>query len=200
MIFVTSDYHFGHTNIIKYCDRPFNDKQNVTCMDRLKCNGCESFALCGTNMNKTIIRNHNQRVTKNDTVIHLGDFCFKGGIEGGNNKAQYWEEQLNGKIIHVKGNHDNNNSVKSIITCCVLEFANKIILAQHIPPTMRLEVPDFIDYVICGHVHEKWKHKWLEDNVDSIPIINVGIDQWKFMPMKIDEIHRYYNKIKKEAI
>jgi len=198
MIFFTADYHLSHTNCIKYCSRPFKDATNPECENRKKCTGCSSYLWCTDKMNEAIIRNHNSRVAKDDIVYHVGDFCFKGGLEGGSDKASFWESKLNGKIIHILGNHDRNNSVKSLLKICVIEFANKVILVQHKPPTMRLEVPDFIDYVICGHVHEKWKYKWLEDINNSIPIINVGIDQWKYMPVKIDEVNTYYNRIIKE--
>jgi len=170
----TSDLHLGHDNIIKYCNRPF---------------------ATGDEMNKKIIYNWNQRVKSDDVVYHLGDFCFRGGREGGTNKAKYWEEKLNGKIIHISGNHDNNNSVKSILKKAVFEFGNKTVLAVHEPPMMRLEVPEIFDFVLCGHVHEKWKYMWLPDSNDSIPVINVGTDQWKFMPIKIDEMIKFYNSI-----
>ncbi|MFA5174699.1 MAG: metallophosphoesterase [Candidatus Pacearchaeota archaeon] len=174
---LTSDLHLGHSGIIKYCNRPFKDEQQ---------------------MNETLIRNWNQRIKKDDVVYHLGDFCFRGGIEGGTNKAKYWEDQLNGKIIHIKGNHDPQNSVKSILKVALLEFGNKVVLAKHEPPLMKLEVPEFCDFVLCGHVHEKWKYIWLSDTNDTIPIINVGVDIWNFRPVRLDEILVFYDKIMKE--
>lgn len=41
----TSDYHFSHANIIKYCGRPFETVEE---------------------MNETIIRKHNERVKPED--------------------------------------------------------------------------------------------------------------------------------------
>ena len=36
MIFITSDHHFGHENIIKHCSRPFRnaDEMDATMVDR----------------------------------------------------------------------------------------------------------------------------------------------------------------------
>jgi len=76
-----------------------------------------------------------------------------------------------------------------------MEFGGKVVLAKHEPPTMRLEVPDFCDFVLAGHVHEKWKIEWLEGDPDPIPIINVGVDQWNFRPVKLDEVLRYYESV-----
>ncbi|MCP4648771.1 MAG: hypothetical protein GY853_01645 [PVC group bacterium] len=173
----TSDLHLGHENIIEYCKRPFKD---------------------GEHMDKTLIRNWNERVKDDDTVFHLGDFCFKGGWEGGGNKARYWENQLNGKVIHVSGNHDKNNSTKSILTQAIFEFGNKKIIARHVPFENTNEIPSEIDYALVGHVHEKWKQKWLYDEFNyrlNIPMINVGVDVWDFRPIKLIEIIKYYERV-----
>lgn len=140
-------------------------------------------------MNETIIKRWNQKVSENDIVYHLGDFSFKG-----EKKAQYWESRLNGKIVHISGNHDYNNGVKTLIQSAILEFGNKIFLAQHQPPTMIQEVPDFVDGVLCGHVHGEWKHAYIGD----VPIINVGVDVWQFTPVSINSILKYYDKLKQD--
>ena len=80
MIWFTADTHFYHTNILKYCKRPF---KNVN------------------DMNHTIIVNWNNKVEEGDTVFHLGDFSFGHFKE--------LKKQLNGNIILIKGNHDHNN-------------------------------------------------------------------------------------------
>ena len=82
MIFVTSDLHFGHANVIKFDNRPF---QNVEEMDR------------------ALIALWNETVSKRDTVYILGDFSWYRG-----EKTNEILKQLNGKKILIIGNHDRN--------------------------------------------------------------------------------------------
>jgi Predicted phosphoesterase or phosphohydrolase len=79
-LFVISDTHFSHGNIIKYCDRPFRDVEE---------------------MNERLIENWNSVVGANDRVIHLGDFSF-----GNRKRLETVFSRLNGKIDLVMGNHD----------------------------------------------------------------------------------------------
>jgi calcineurin-like phosphoesterase family protein len=139
----------------------------------------------------TIIRQWNERVNEKDTVYFLGDFCFKNSIggkagEGTCNRADYYKNQLNGNIVFIRGNHDSHNGVKAIIECAVLETGGNSIFVQHRPPERKEEIPEFCNLVLCGHVHEKWKFKL----VDDIPIVNVGLDVWNFYPVTINEILR----------
>jgi len=79
--FVFSDPHFDHTNIIKYCRRPFRD--------------------VGA-MNRRLIRNYNRVIKNNSLVFFLGDMAF-----GKSSKpACYWRKRLKGHIIYIKGSHD----------------------------------------------------------------------------------------------
>ena len=83
-IFFTSDNHFGHGNIIKYCERPFSSV---------------------TEMDAEMIRRWNHAVKENDIVYHLGDFTLLNA-----KKAAEYFLQLNGKI-RILGNtwhHDKN--------------------------------------------------------------------------------------------
>lgn len=184
-IYFTSDCHFGHANIIIYANRPFlgrNDlipNTNIWVSEKRKEKRCNE-------MNEEIIKRWNQKVKPEDLVYHLGDFSFKGS-----NKALEWEGRLNGKIVHIVGNHDYNNGVKTLINVALMQFSNLEVLSQHHPPTIPREIPDYIDLVLCGHVHDHWKHKF----IDGIPVINIGQDVWNFTPVSIDSIYKYYNEI-----
>jgi calcineurin-like phosphoesterase family protein len=79
--FFTSDTHFYHENIIKYCNRPFSSVEE---------------------MNEKLIENWNSVIGKNDIVWHLGDFCF-----GQKDNISKIIPKLNGRINLVMGNHDH---------------------------------------------------------------------------------------------
>lgn len=82
MIFLASDHHFGHANIIEYCERPFRSVEH---------------------MHEHLIHNWNSVVTNQDDVWVLGDFAFKGDP---------WDyfHKLNGKKHLIIGNHDANKT------------------------------------------------------------------------------------------
>lgn len=128
-IFFTSDTHFNHKNIIKYCNRPFNSIEE---------------------MNKVLIENWNNKVKKFDTVYHLGDFCF-----GNLNDALYFRDKLNGNIFLIRGNHDKtacNKLYTYIYDIYELKKNNNSIIMCHYP--MRYwNKSHYNSWHIYGHVH-----------------------------------------------
>jgi calcineurin-like phosphoesterase family protein len=80
MIWFTADTHFSHANIIKHCDRPFGNAEE---------------------MDKLIIDNFNSVIKKDDWVFYLGDFSFKD--------APPFLSRLNGIPHLIRGNHDVKN-------------------------------------------------------------------------------------------
>jgi calcineurin-like phosphoesterase family protein len=80
MYYFTSDEHYGHKNIIKYCNRPF---ENTHFMD------------------ETLIENNNKIVTSKDVVIHVGDFTLRD-----KDFAESIIKRLKGSHIFIKGSHD----------------------------------------------------------------------------------------------
>lgn len=143
-------------------------------------------------MNEAIINNWNELVAKDDVVYCLGDFCFKG--EG---KAQEWELQLNGKIIHIVGNHDYNNGVIGL-EFAAMRFSGLEAFMSHEPPIeMKPAIPDFCDVYLCGHIHQLWKYKIYPVAPDTL-ILNVGVDVWKFKPVSMNQIHQAYHQLLKK--
>lgn len=86
MDFWIADTHFGHKAILKHCPK------------RL-----EVFGDLRT-MNEVFIDNINKVVGRNDTLRHLGDFCWQAS------KAGHYRQRINCRKIHViRGNHDSSS-------------------------------------------------------------------------------------------
>ena len=142
----TADHHFGHGNIIEYCQRPFGSI---------------------VHMDEELIRRWNERVAEDDKILYLGDFCFY--------EPQYYLDRLNGDITFIKGSHDSN--IRPIITSCTIHYGGIDFYCSH--------EPEFkYKYNLSAHVHEKWKIKKVGDKVS----LNVGVDQWDFYPIDINQI------------
>lgn len=81
-IWVVSDTHFCHKNILIYeaANRPFKDRDE---------------------MNEALIQRWNEKVGNTDLVLHLGDFSF-----GNKSRIKNIVARLNGRIWLLLGNHD----------------------------------------------------------------------------------------------
>ena len=79
--FFTGDPHFWHTNIIGFCNRPFD---NIL------------------EMNEVIATNWNSRVKPGDKIYIDGDFALKTSIYNIRNLLK----RLNGKKYFILGDHD----------------------------------------------------------------------------------------------
>lgn len=103
--YFTADMHVYHDNIIKYCNRPFQDFNH---------------------MNEELIRKWNERVKNEDLVFHIGDFGF-------GKKAFELRKRLNGDIIFIQGNHDRHNAIKTKINNIVIKIGRDYINLVHNP-------------------------------------------------------------------
>ena len=79
--FFTSDTHYYHNNIIRYCKRPY---KNVG------------------QMNEDLIDRWNRRVKPEDEIYHLGDVAMGSNADLVNNILS----RLNGTKYLIRGNHD----------------------------------------------------------------------------------------------
>jgi calcineurin-like phosphoesterase family protein len=159
MDWFTSDTHFGHANVIKYCARPFADVEE---------------------MNRTMIERWNVRVKPEDTVYHLGDFAMGPVTEF----AQY-ARALNGRKILVLGNHDRGfRTMRDVgFDEVYRKDIYKGVFLRHHPQTDHLDALGF-KVQFCGHVHEKWLRK---KTPGGGLIVNVGVDQHGFQPITFEE-------------
>lgn len=192
----TSDHHFSHTNIIKFCDRPYRDKIGEPVPHY---------------MNLELVRLHNETVNETDKVWFLGDLAL-----GHWQKNLAWAKQCAGQKIFLTGNHDKNfqknpeqktsphdDTYKELGNFeTILHGTQKITLmdgtavnVSHFPyhdPThndLRYQNHRPVDdgsWLIHGHVHEKWRQKGR--------MINVGVDAWAGKPVNEETIIELINK------
>lgn len=177
----TSDLHFGHSNIINYCNRPWETADE---------------------MNQGLVDRWNERVTPLDAVHVLGDLCW-------GHPAKYADllKQLNGTKYLTPGNHDtvweghSTPRHKGILRDCGFE----IMPSQwefHAWPTRAFQVCHFpfedearhtaaFDehlpvadgrWLLHGHVHGAWTVRRERQE------INVGVDVWDWAPVSGEEI------------
>lgn len=78
--FIIADTHFGHENILKH--EPVRKQ------------------ILGSNPDKRMVELWNEQVGAADTVLHLGDFAWKG------DSIQTYAPKLNGIKCLIRGNHD----------------------------------------------------------------------------------------------
>ena len=164
-VFVISDHHFYHENIIRYCDRPFKSLRE---------------------MNYVMTKKWNYVVSKNDTVLHLGDFGF-----GNKRIVSRVRRKLNGKIYMVKGNHDKHGIAwydNVGITMIKKPFMIGNFLFSHVP---KHDIDENI-INICGHSHNNIP---LLTESGSNKFYNVSVDNMDYTPIRIKDL--IYGKLSK---
>lgn len=170
-IFFTSDTHWGHANILGFCNRPFANVEE---------------------MNHKLIENWNNKVPTDGLVFHLGDFAWGG--------YPFWKNirsQLNGEIILIKGNHDEKNMTptaaeelfKLVTPQMKIRVEGRGVYLNHNPflcygGTYR--DPKGLVYQAFGHVHSGPGAKGLD--VDRLGILfptqyDVGVDNNNYEPI-----------------
>lgn len=175
-VFFTSDLHFGHANIISFCNRPFSDPDH---------------------MNAALIANWNATVGPNDTVWILGDVAM-GKIADTLPLVQ----RLNGHKRLVTGNHDrcwHGNGRKAaawldryheagfeliVPQASIQAFPGVPLLLSHFPYSgdshdedrhTEHRPADDGGWLAHGHVHDTWTVNGRQ--------INVGVDVWDYRPV-----------------
>jgi calcineurin-like phosphoesterase family protein len=179
VIWFTSDLHFGHVGVIRYCDRPFATVEK---------------------MNEMLVRRWNERVQEHDTIYVLGDMAlcpFRDFKPIG--------ERLRGRKILVKGNHDSYSEGQyrslgfDVYGEIKLRLAGQVCRLSHFPYALPWYKRPFAfkselrfmdkrpprikgEVLLHGHTHTKYR---LAEDDDRI---HVGVDAWDFYPASLREI------------
>jgi len=178
-IFFVSDTHANHANIIKFCNRPFNDVQE---------------------MNDEMVKRWNEKVPNDGIVFHLGDFAW-----GGYNVWKNFREQLNGEIYLIKGNHCLKNMTptakelfKDTKMQMRIEVEGRKIWLNHFPLLCysgTYRDTESIEYNLFGHTHLS-NHLSRNNGKDCERCFNnlfptqydVGVDFNEFTPISWKEV------------
>ena len=136
MNYYISDTHFGHANIIRYDNRPFESPQK---------------------MDEVMIDRWNETVSNDDTVYILGDFSWYQ-----ESKTVEILEILTGRKILIKGNHDRVSPkiLRQFVKVCdyleLMDNNTRVILSHYPMPFWNGQFRDSVH--LYGHVHNS--HQW----------------------------------------
>ena len=165
MIWFTADYHFYHSNIIKYCFRPFRDIYE---------------------MEYELIKRNNEVVKKDDILYVIGDIALPNKVT--KYKLETTIAALNGKKYLIRGNHDKYSDdfykkigFEEVYDMLKVEEFNLV----HDPAMVNLNLRE---KWLVGHVHNlfKFQKPALNVGVDVWNYYPVNIDQVR----KIFEEHK----------
>ncbi len=184
MIFFTADLHIGHRNILRLCNRPFD---NIEQHD------------------ETIVTNHNSIVSKNDIVYVLGDFSYRCSDV----YAVEVLRRLNGKHIILWGNHDKclrsalkKNMVNDLLNNGNLEFIGS---SDHTQSTS-LEINVNGQIIVLSHyAMRSWHHAFRDSwhlyghSHGRLPSLyksmDVGVDTNNFYPYDFNWIKKVMSNV-----
>jgi calcineurin-like phosphoesterase family protein len=182
-IFVASDHHFGHGNILTFDTAEGNKLRDFDNVDE---------------MNETIIERHNSVVKPSDKIYLLGDFCF----------TFKWlssiAPRLNGDKVLIKGNHDVlklSQYTQYFRDIRAYHVMDKILLA-HIP--VHPESLGRWKGQIHGHLHSNTVQEPVHEygNVvcmrDDPRYMNVCMEKINYTPLPFEECRDYFNKLVQE--
>lgn len=170
-----SDTHFGHTNVIRYSNRPYRDAEE---------------------MDASIIANWNSKVQPGDNIYHLGDvfFCSE-------ERAHRILDQLNGVIHLIYGNHDKlikrSESLRKrfakISDYRELTIDGQSLVLCHYP-MITWNKSHHGSWMLHGHSHGSCKYPF------EAKIHDAGVDQNGYFPISFDDVRRIMSKKKFSAV
>ena len=167
-LYFISDLHFCHENIIKYCNRPFKNAQEMT---------------------EVVIGNWNKTITDNDQVIFVGDFVM--GCKGAKEISEYIYECLNGIKFFIRGNHDSddkvlNSKINWLPNDCKVrwvQYRDYSIALSHYPFERKDLRPLGNALYISGHTHS---NKLIYDYDNKF--INVCCEAVNYTPILFEDV------------
>ena len=181
-IWFTSDLHFGHQNIIRFCKRPWETIED---------------------MDLSLIQNWNSVVKPDDLVFDLGDFAFATNAR--------WKEllsQLNGHHYLILGNHDITRwpgdkimeLFEGVSHQMILKIDGRTVYLNHYPYLCfggAWRNPENAVYQLFGHVHSSPNCEGADTDrlVNLFPYqYDVGVDNNNYTPISWEQVKEIIQK------
>jgi len=198
-MYVISDTHFGHSNMIGYSPARFETARSLLCREPTKDDHQVIDELLVTRWNAT--------VKGDDTILHLGDLTLYS------RSVPALTKRLNGRKVLLRGNHDDKGAafyealgwrvvakprVSRKSTCIVATIDGIKVFFSHIPAFQNPGAPDEAttdfsaedlgllfnaekcDVNVHGHIH------------DRVPLdsrcVNVSAEAINFTPIRIGSL------------
>ena len=164
-VYFTSDTHYHHTNIIKYCERPFTDIPS---------------------MHEGLVAAWNSTVADDDVVFHLGDYALPKSSQL--HELRDMTLGLKGSKFLVRGNHDKLSDDFLLSSGFKSTYGSinigGVLLTHH--PLHEAITRDLcilklgpFDHVVHGHIHHR-------DVPNFDAHYNVAVDRNEFKPVPLD--------------
>lgn len=181
-IWLTSDNHFFHKNVLKFCPNSRQGKDEVE-------------------MNERMIAKWNSQVSRADTIYCLGDFSF-----GDSFKTEQVLKRLNGQIHLIRGNHENwlnkNPSLEkyfiSVSTYKEVTIDGIKVVMFHYPIAEWNQMHRG-SFHVFGHVHNSIKNpkgRCMDVGIDARPQCDMGLFSWEEVKATLSakEILKHHDK------
>ncbi|MEM7600590.1 MAG: metallophosphoesterase family protein [Verrucomicrobiota bacterium] len=186
-LWFTADLHLGHGNIIKYCDRPFLTDREKDLARQDRRGSWKVSAETVQRHDAAILGAINERVSAEDCLWILGDFCLGSYEEA----AAYRSRILCPKVNFVRGNHDlssYDSLFDRVIDQGMVKHEGQKIWLNHYP--MRSWDKSFHGaWHLFGHVHGRL----MEEDAANPKLLarDVGVDATDFVPVSFTDLKSY---------
>jgi len=200
MIYFSSDPHFWHAKVIEYCNRPYSTVEE---------------------MNEDMVKKWNEIVKPEDTVYCLGDFSMafrsveiysfrlNGNrflVPGNHDFLHSYHKRSKNKENQEKWIQKYKDYMWNVLpeqfvldipgvgtfNLCHHPYAGPYELESGHDKYEKWRPKDDGRILLCGHVHNSWKHKF---SPNGTLMINVGVDVWDFAPVSLDRLAAYIKEV-----
>lgn len=163
---ITSDLHFGHTNIMKFCP-----------ITRARFKNDVEY------MNEAMVKEWNEIVEPDDKVYILGDVAFLPSL-----KAIQILKRLNGSKVLVKGNHDRKLLNDPVFRACFTEVHDYLDITYNGTRVIMFHYPIAEwDQMHRGSVHFHGHLHGNTSGIENFRALDVGMDSTGWIVLEMED-------------